>query len=78
MDLQLAGKTVQLAVARGLAKSVAGAGVTVNSVLPGPTHSEGVGGFVSDMAKHRKVSVKQMEKEFFEKARPSSRGVSAQ
>ena len=65
-------KTAQLAIARGLAESVAGTGVTVNSVLPGPTRSEGVGGFVENMAKHRKISVQQMEKEFFEKARPSS------
>ena len=65
-------KTAQLAIARGLAESVAGTGVTVNSVLPGPTRSEGVGGFVEGMAKHRKVSVEQVEKEFFQNARPSS------
>jgi NAD(P)-dependent dehydrogenase (short-subunit alcohol dehydrogenase family) len=65
-------KTAQLAIARGLAESVAGTGVTVNSVLPGPTKSEGVGGFVENMAKHRNVSVGQVEKEFFEKTRPSS------
>ena len=65
-------KTAQLAIARGLAESVAGTGVTVNSVLPGPTRSEGVGGFVNDMAKRGKTSAEQVEKEFFEKARPSS------
>lgn len=65
-------KTAQLAIARGLAESVAGTGVTVNSVLPGPTSSEGVGGFVNDMAKHRKISVEQVEKEFFASVRPSS------
>ncbi len=65
-------KTAQLAVARGLAESVAGTGVTVNSVLPGPTQSEGVGGFVEDMAKHRNVPVAQVEKEFFDNTRPSS------
>lgn len=65
-------KTAQLAIARGLAESVAGTGVTINSVLPGPTRSEGVGSFVEDMARHQKVSVRQIEKEFFEKARPSS------
>jgi NAD(P)-dependent dehydrogenase (short-subunit alcohol dehydrogenase family) len=65
-------KTAQLAIARGLAESVAGTGVTVNSVLPGPTRSEGVGGFVEGMAKHRNVSVEQVEKEFFQNARPSS------
>ncbi len=65
-------KTAQLAVARGLAESVAGTGVTVNSVLPGPTRSEGVGAFVNDMAKRGKTSAEKIEKEFFEKARPSS------
>jgi NAD(P)-dependent dehydrogenase (short-subunit alcohol dehydrogenase family) len=65
-------KTAQLAIARGLAESVAGTGVTVNSVLPGPTRSEGVGGFVNDMAKRGKTTAEQVEKEFFEKARPSS------
>ncbi len=65
-------KTAQLAIARGLAESVAGTGVTVNSVLPGPTRSEGVGDFVEDMAKHRNISVGQVEKEFFENTRPSS------
>jgi NAD(P)-dependent dehydrogenase (short-subunit alcohol dehydrogenase family) len=42
-------KTAQIALARGIAESVAGTGVTVNSVLPGPTSSEGVAGFVSDL-----------------------------
>lgn len=65
-------KTAQLAIARGLAESVAGTGVTVNSVLPGPTDSEGVGGFVKDMAKHRNIPAAQVEKEFFEHTRPSS------
>ena len=44
-------KTAQLAVARGLAETVSGSGVTVNSVLPGPTLSEGVGEFMKQMAK---------------------------
>src|SRR5215831_13871145 len=43
-------KTAQLAVARGLAETVAGTGVTVNSVLPGPTLSEGVETFMRQMA----------------------------
>jgi NAD(P)-dependent dehydrogenase (short-subunit alcohol dehydrogenase family) len=43
-------KTAQLAVARGLAESVAGSGVTVNAVLPGPTLSEGVATFMRQMA----------------------------
>jgi NAD(P)-dependent dehydrogenase (short-subunit alcohol dehydrogenase family) len=65
-------KTAQLAVARGLAETLAGTGVTVNSVLPGPTASEGVTTFVDQMARARGVGVDQMEREFFEHARPSS------
>jgi NAD(P)-dependent dehydrogenase (short-subunit alcohol dehydrogenase family) len=65
-------KTAQVAVARGLAESVAGTGVTVNSVLPGPTASEGVGDFVAGMAKQQNVSKGEIEKQFFEKVRPSS------
>lgn len=44
-------KTAQLAVSRGLAESVAGTGITVNSILPGPTNSRGVGDFVNVLAK---------------------------
>ena len=65
-------KTAQVAVARGLAESVAGTGVTVNSILAGPTASEGVGGFVEAMAKQQNKSKEEVEKEFFEHARPSS------
>lgn len=65
-------KTAQLAVARGIAESVAGTGVTVNSVLPGPTASEGVGGFVEEMAKHQNKSRQEVERDFFEHIRPSS------
>ena len=65
-------KTMQLALARGLAESTAGSGVTVNSILPGPTRSEGVEGFVSQMAKSRNVEPSVVEKEFFETVRPSS------
>ena len=48
-------KTAQLAIARGVAETVAGTGITVNCVLPGPTESEGVGQFVADLAKQRGV-----------------------
>jgi NAD(P)-dependent dehydrogenase (short-subunit alcohol dehydrogenase family) len=65
-------KTAQIAIARGIAESVAGTGVTVNSILPGPTESEGVGSFVEAMAKQQNKSTEQVEKEFFEHARPSS------
>lgn len=65
-------KTAQLAVARGLAETLAGTGVTVNSVLPGPTASEGVGGFVAQLAAERGVDAATVEREFFATARPSS------
>ena len=65
-------KTAQLAVARGLAETTAGTGVTVNSVLPGPTASEGVQTFVSQLAESRGVDFAAMEREFFATARPSS------
>jgi NAD(P)-dependent dehydrogenase (short-subunit alcohol dehydrogenase family) len=65
-------KTAQIAVARGIAESVAGTGVTVNSILAGPTASEGVRGFVEAMAKQQNKSKEEVEKEFFKHARPSS------
>jgi NAD(P)-dependent dehydrogenase (short-subunit alcohol dehydrogenase family) len=65
-------KTAQVAVARGLAETVAGTGITVNSILVGPTNSEGVGKFLQEMARKRGVTSAQVEKEFFEKVRPSS------
>jgi NAD(P)-dependent dehydrogenase (short-subunit alcohol dehydrogenase family) len=65
-------KTAQIAVARGIAESVAGTGVTANSVLAGPTESEGVGQFVEAMAKRQNKSKKEMENDFLEHARPSS------
>ena len=65
-------KTAQLAVSRGLAESVAGTGITVNSVLPGPTRSRGVETFVDALAKTEGKSFEAFEKEFFEKVRPTS------
>jgi NAD(P)-dependent dehydrogenase (short-subunit alcohol dehydrogenase family) len=65
-------KTAQLAIARGIAETTTGTNVTVNSVLPGPTASEGVETFVADLAKTRNISPEQFEKEFFQHARPSS------
>jgi NAD(P)-dependent dehydrogenase (short-subunit alcohol dehydrogenase family) len=65
-------KTSQLALARGLAETLVGTDVTVNSVLPGPTSSEGVGAFVADLAAVRGVDVPTVEREFFATARPSS------
>lgn len=65
-------KTAQLAVSRGLAEAVAGSGITVNSILPGPTRSRGVGDFVDAIAKSEGKSLKEFETEFFEKVRPTS------
>jgi len=65
-------KTSQIALARGLAETTAGTNVTVNSVLPGPTSSEGVETFVQDMAKAKGVDVSSVEAEFFQTVRPSS------
>jgi NAD(P)-dependent dehydrogenase (short-subunit alcohol dehydrogenase family) len=65
-------KTMQVALARGLAETTAGTGVTVNSVLPGPTRSEGVEKFLADLARTRGVSVAAIEREFFQNVRPSS------
>ncbi len=65
-------KTAQLALARGLAEATAGTDVTVNSVLPGPTRSEGVEQFVQDMAKGQGTDVARAEAEFFRTVRPSS------
>src|SRR5579863_261772 len=65
-------KTAQVAIARGLAESVAGTGVTVNSILVGPTASEGVDLFVEAMAQQQKVTRAQVEKDFFATVRPTS------
>lgn len=65
-------KTMQVAVARGIAESVAGMGVTVNSILAGPTGSEGVRGYIAAMAKQQNKSKEEVEKEFFDHVRPSS------
>ena len=65
-------KTAQVAVARGLAETTTGSGVTVNSVLPGPTASEGVKTFVGSLAREQGMSEDEMEEEFFRSARPSS------
>lgn len=65
-------KTAQISLARGLAELTAGTGVTVNSVLPGPTHSEGVNQFLHEAAQANKMSKDAIEKEFFVKMRPGS------
>jgi NAD(P)-dependent dehydrogenase (short-subunit alcohol dehydrogenase family) len=65
-------KAAQIAVARGIAESVAGTGITVNSILPGPTRSRGVGDFVAAMAKDAGKTAEQVETDFFRTARPTS------
>jgi NAD(P)-dependent dehydrogenase (short-subunit alcohol dehydrogenase family) len=65
-------KTAQLAIARGIAETCQGTKVTVNSVLPGPTASEGVSEFVGQLAAENKMSEAEFEKEFFKNARPTS------
>jgi len=65
-------KTAQLAVSRGLAELTKGTAVTVNAVLPGPTASEGVGGFIENLAKDQNKSIDEVKKEFFETMRPTS------
>ena len=65
-------KTALLAVSRGLAEAVAGSAITVNSILPGPTKSRGVGDFIDNLAEASGQSYEQIEKEFFEKVRPTS------
>jgi NAD(P)-dependent dehydrogenase (short-subunit alcohol dehydrogenase family) len=65
-------KTAQIAIARGLAELTKGTNVTVNSVLPGPTLSEGVGGFIDSMAKEQQKTKEQIEEDFFKTIRPTS------
>jgi NAD(P)-dependent dehydrogenase (short-subunit alcohol dehydrogenase family) len=65
-------KTAQLAISRGLAETTAGTGVTVNTVLPGPTASEGANEFVDQMAASSKQTKAEFEAEFFRSVRPSS------
>lgn len=65
-------KTAQLSVARGLAELTKGTGVTVNSVLPGPTASEGVRAFVEAIAKEKGISYEQAEKKLLQELRPTT------
>jgi NAD(P)-dependent dehydrogenase (short-subunit alcohol dehydrogenase family) len=65
-------KTAQIAVSRGLAELTKGTNVTVNSILPGPTKSKGVGSFIEDLSKVGNKSVDEVEKDFFKNMRPTS------
>ncbi len=63
---------IGFAIARGLAESVAGSGVTVNSVLPGPTRSEGVLELMHKLAKDKGLPLDEIEREFIATGRPTS------
>ena len=65
-------KTAQLGVSRGLAQQTAGTNVTVNTVIPGSTRSEGSEKFISDLAQEQGLSKEEVIREFFEKVRPTS------
>lgn len=65
-------KSAQLAIARGLAEHAKGTQVTVNSVLPGPTWSEGVEQFIAENAKAQGKTIEAVEQDFFQVMRPSS------
>ncbi len=65
-------KSAQISIARGIAEACVGTGITVNSVLPGPTRSRGVGDFVDALAKELGKSGEEFEKDFFASVRPTS------
>jgi NAD(P)-dependent dehydrogenase (short-subunit alcohol dehydrogenase family) len=65
-------KTAQVSIARGVAQTVAGTGVTANSVLVGPTASEGAGRFVKEFARRQGITEAEFEKQFFVNIRPNS------
>jgi NAD(P)-dependent dehydrogenase (short-subunit alcohol dehydrogenase family) len=65
-------KTAQLAISRGLAETTEGTNVTVNTVLAGPTASEGINDFVRRLAQDQKTDVATVEKEIFRSVRPTS------
>jgi NAD(P)-dependent dehydrogenase (short-subunit alcohol dehydrogenase family) len=65
-------KTSQLAVARGLAITTKGTGVTVNSILPGPTRSEGILDFLRGLSTNADATPAELEADFFQKHRSTS------
>lgn len=67
-----ASKAAQIAAARGLAETLKGTGITVNSILPGPTKSRAMGQFIDTMAEAQGVTSQDVEEEFFKNVRPSS------
>ncbi len=65
-------KTAQLAVSRGLAEAVAGSGVTVNAVLPGPTRSAALGSLMAQQAQAQGITQEEAEQAFLTALRPTS------
>ena len=65
-------KTAQLSIMRGMAMELAGTGVTVNALLPGPTHTETTDRLRADRAKAAGITVAQIEADFFANFRPTS------
>lgn len=65
-------KTAQIAVSRGLAELTQGTNVTINSILPGPTKSKGVGVFLEDLSRANNKTIKEVEEDFFHNMRPTS------
>ncbi len=65
-------KSAQVSIARGMAETTEGTGVTVNSVLAGPTASEGVTEFVKELAREQNLTPEEVEAQFFSTARPTS------
>lgn len=65
-------KTAILGVSRGLAELVAGTGVTVNAVLPGPTNSEVLSGWMKSAAQEQGTTQAQAEREFLARSRPTT------
>ena len=66
-------KTAQLALSRGIAETVADTGATVNSILPGPTRSEGAVDFLGKVAAEHNTDIAAVEEEFIRTMRPTSR-----